>query len=172
MRLQRRRKRSKETIVTLKIILSSQNNNAGRYFEGRESSIKNAIYRPWSSHNFTPLTFSPPTTTTPIRPPYHPIPIAATNETSKKQVDVLVAQWRESYDGLKSVNSRKVWAEVAAAVNEISEGLERSVPQCKEEIRNLTITYMKAKENNGTTGSAAKSPHTLRSLIRYWDVAI
>ena len=138
----------------------------------------NAIYRPWSSHNFTPLTFSPPTTP-PIQPPYHSISVAAPDETSKKkdrwdklQVDVLVVQCGESYDGLKSTNSRKVWAEIAAAVNEVSEGPERSVPQCKEKIRNLTITYKKAKENNGTTGSAAKFPHALRSLTRYWDVAI
>ena len=149
----------------------SQNNNTDRYCEEGEGENRqsNAIYRPWSSHNFTPLTFSPPTT--PFQPPNHSILVAAPNETSKKkdrweklQVDVLVTQWRESYDGLRSANSRKVWAEIAAAVNEIKEGPERSVPQCKEKIRNLTITYKKAKEIDSITGSAAKFPPYFEEL--------
>ena len=79
------------------------------------------------------------------------------------ETDVLVGQWVENYQLLKSSRTKEAWIDMAAAVNGVGgKGQYRTVNDCKSKIRNLIADYTKAKENNNRTG---QDPH----FPRYYE---
>lgn len=81
---------------------------------------------------------------------------------TKLQTDVLIKNWKENFNAIKTSKAKTVWMEIAQRVNEVDKGQLRTVPQCKDKIRNLIAKYKRVKGSNRTSDYASK-------LLEYFD---
>ena len=76
-----------------------------------------------------------------------------------KQVDCLVAYWKENQEGLSSSLQRVFWDDIAKHVSKSDPHVpSRSAQDCREKIKNMKQYYQKVKDSTGRTGAAANFP--------------
>ena len=126
------------------------------YDELSWTSFAHSAYNNITTPQYSPLQLYQQLSSPPTNHTFEAQKSIDNNRWTKSQTDVLVAEWKDMYDALKSSNSRNIWSEICSVVNDVDDGAHKTVNQCKEKIRNMTTAYRKARDHNDKTGNTPK----------------